>query len=193
MPQDHVPMRFCKRRLQGKGSLHAAFSIGSVLGLLLAAPVAAADTASRKPGLWEVKTSIDDRGRAVTVQQCIDASTDQMLQSSAGPFSAPLCAGRQVKTSEGGMTIDTQCRFNGKPASAHAVVSGSFDSAYTMTVTAEGDDLPATKMTMDAKWLGACAAGQQPGDVIMAGGVKVNIPELQKRALAPDSATQSGK
>jgi hypothetical protein len=48
-------------------------------------------------------------------------------------------------------------------------------------------------MTMDAKWLGACAAGQQPGDVIMAGGVKVNIPELQKRALAPDSATQFGK
>jgi hypothetical protein len=166
---------------------------GALVSLLLAAPAAAADAASRKPGLWEVKTSIDDRGRAVTVQQCIDAATDQMLQSSAGPFSAPLCSARQVKTSEGGMTIDTQCRFNGKPASAHAVVSGSFDSAYTMTVTAEGEDLPATKMTMDAKWLGACAAGQQPGDVIMAGGVKVNIPELQKRALAPDSATQFGK
>ena len=193
MSQDHVPMRFCKRRLQGRTRLHAAFSLGTAFGLLLAAPAVAADAAARKPGLWEVRTSIDDRGRAVTVQQCIDASTDQMLQSSAGPFSAPVCSARQVKTSEGGMTIDTQCRFNGKPARAHAVVSGSFDSAYTMTVTAEGDDLPATKMTMDAKWLGACAAGQQPGDVIMAGGVKVNIPELQKRALAPDSATQPGK
>ena len=167
--------------------------LGTALSVLFAVPATAGDAASRKPGLWEVKTSIDDRGRAVTVQQCIDASTDQMLQSSAGPFSAPVCSARQVKTSEGGMTIDTQCAFNGKPASAHAVVSGSLDSAYTMTVTAEGEDLPATKMTMDAKWLGACAAGQQPGDVIMAGGVKVNIPELQKRALAPDSATQSGK
>jgi hypothetical protein len=179
--------------LHGKARLHAVFAVGAVFGFLLAAPASAGDAASRKPGLWEVKTSIDDRGRAVTVQQCIDASTDQMLQASAGPFSAPLCAGRQVKTSEGGMTIDTQCRFNGKPASAHAVVSGNLESAYTMTVTAEGEDLPATKMTMDAKWLGACAAGQQPGDVIMAGGVKVNIPELQKRALAPDSSTQSGK
>ena len=83
--------------------------------------------------------------------------------------------------------------LNGKPASARAVVSGSFDSAYTMAVTAEGDDLPATRMTMNGKWLGACTSGQQPGDVIMAGGVKVNIPELQKRALAPDPSPQPGK
>jgi hypothetical protein len=163
---------------------------GVFSGALPAASSAADDAASRKPGLWEVKTSIDDRGRAVTVQQCIDASTDQMLQSSAGPLSAPLCSAREVKKSEGGMTIDTKCSFNGKPASVHAVVSGSFDTAYTMTVTADGVDLPATKMTMEGKWLGGCAAGQQPGDVVMAGGVKVNIPDLQKRAGAP---TQLGK
>jgi hypothetical protein len=160
--------------------------------LLTATQAFAADAPLRKPGLWEVKTTIQDSGRAVTVQQCIDAATDQMLQSSTGPFSAPLCASREVQKSEGGMTIDSKCSFNGKPASAHAVVSGSFDSAYTMAVTAEGDDLPATKMTMDGKWLGACAADQRPGDVIMAGGVKVNIPELQRRALAPDPM-QPGK
>lgn len=177
-------MRFCKSRLQGKAGLHAAVSTGVLFGLLLVAPAAADDATSRKPGLWEVRTSIDDRGRAVTVQQCIDAATDQMLQSSAGPFSAPVCSSREVKKSDAGMTIDTQCTFNGKPASAHAVVSGSFDSAYTMTVTAEGVDLPATKMTMDGKWLGACAPDQKPGDVVMANGVKINIPELQKRAIA---------
>ena len=46
---------------------------------------------------------------------------------------------------------------------------------------------------MDGKWLGACAADQKPGDVIMSNGVKVNVPDLQKRALAPDAATQSDK
>lgn len=157
--------------------------LGAVLGLLLAATASAADTPLRKPGLWEVKTTMEDRGRAVTVQQCVDAATDQMLQSSAGPFSAPLCTAREVQQSEGGMTIDSRCTFNGNPASAHAVVTGSFDSAYTMSVTAEGDDLPATKMTMEGKWLGACAADQRPGDVVMANGVKVNIPELQQRAI----------
>jgi hypothetical protein len=167
--------------------------IGIVMALMATAQAEAADAPARKPGLWEVKTAIGGQGRAVTVQQCIDASTDQMLQSSAGPFSLPACTGRDVKTSDRGMTIDSKCSFNGKPASAHADITGSFDSAYTMTVTAEGSDLPATKMTMEGKWLGACAAGQQPGDVVMANGVTVNIPELQKRALAPDAATQLGK
>jgi hypothetical protein len=165
--------------------------IGMFFGLIAAAQAADAP-AARKPGLWEIKTSIEGRGRAVTVQQCIDASTDQMLQSSAGPLSAPLCE-REVQTSDAGMTIDSRCTFNGKPASAHAVVLGSFDSAYTMTVTSEGSDLPEAKMTMEGKWLAACAADQKPGDVIMANGVKVNIPELQKRALSPDTATQFGK
>lgn len=172
----------CKRPLPGNARLHAVVHVGAVFGLLVAVPARAEDAALRKPGLWEVKTSIDDRGRAVTVQQCIDAATDQMLQSSAGPFSAPVCAKRDVKKSDAGMTIDTQCTFNGKPASAHAVVTGSFDTAYTMTVTAEGVDLPATRMTMEGKWLGACGPDQRPGDVIMANGVKVNIPELQQRA-----------
>jgi hypothetical protein len=167
--------------------------MGMAFGLIAVAQASAADAPARKPGLWEIKTTIGDHGRPVTVQQCIDATTDQMLQSSAGPFSAPLCSSREVKASDTGMTIDSHCGFNGKPASAHADITGSFDSAYTMTVTAEGDDLPAAKMTMEGKWLGACAAGQQPGDVIMANGVKVNIPELQKRALAPDTSTQFGK
>ncbi|SRR5579871_3024466 len=182
MLQDHIPMDFCKNRLQGKAGLHAALAIGASLAVLGAASASADEAAARKAGLWEVKTSIDDRGRAVTVQQCIDGATDQMLQSSAGPFSAPVCAKRDVKKSDAGMTIDTQCTFNGKPASAHAVVTGSFETAYTMTVTAEGVDLPATRMTMEGKWLGACAPDQKPGDVIMANGVKVNIPELQQRA-----------
>lgn len=170
-----------------------ALCLGAVFGLLGAGLASADDAPLRKPGLWEIKTSIDDRGRSVTVQQCIDAATDQMLQSSAGPFAAQACTGREVKKSDGGITIDSKCSFNGKPASAHAVVTGSFDTAYTMAVTAEGVDLPATKMTMDGKWLGACAAGQQPGDVIMAGGVKVNIPELQKRTLGPDNSMPFGK
>jgi hypothetical protein len=161
-------------------------AIGMIFGLISVAH--AAETPARKPGQWEVKTSLEGQGRTVTVKQCIDAATDQMLQSSAGPFSAPLCE-RDVQKSDGGMTINSRCTFNGKPASVRAVVTGSFDDAYTMTVTSEGSDLPATKMTMEGKWLGACAADQMPGDVIMASGIKINIPEMQKRALAPGPMT----
>jgi len=160
-------------------------AIGMIFGLISAAQ--AADAPLRKAGQWEIKTSLEGHGHAVTVRQCIDAATDQMLQSSTGPFAGPACPQREVKKSDGGMTIDSHCTFNDKPASVHAVVSGSFDDAYTMTVTSEGGDLPVAKMTMEGKWIGACAADQKPGDVVMANGVKVNVPDLQKRALAPDT------
>jgi uncharacterized protein DUF3617 len=156
------------------------------LAVISARPAQAADLPSRKPGLWEVKTSIEGSPRPLTVQQCIDASTDRMLQSSAGPFSPAACPEREVTKSGASISIDSRCTLSGKPASAHADITGSLDSAYTMTVTSEGGGLPAVKMTVESKWLGACAADQQPGDVMMPGGVKINVPELQKSAPAPD-------
>jgi hypothetical protein len=163
------------------------------LAAAIATPAQATDLPARKPGLWEVKTSIEGSPRALTVQQCVDASTDQMLQSSAGPFSAAACPDREVKKSDASMSIDSRCSLGGKPATAHAVVAGSFDSAYTMTVTSEGGGLPAVTMTIESKWLGACAADQKPGDVIMSGGVKINVPELQKSAPAPDASPPPAK
>ncbi len=62
-------------------------------------------------------------------------------------------------------------------------MTGSFDSAYTMTVTSESESIPGGKMTMTmaAKWLGPCTADQKPGDMIMGNGMKMNILEMQKR------------
>jgi hypothetical protein len=158
---------------------------GIVSGLIFHVAAQAAELPSRKAGLWEIKTSIDGAARAFTVKQCIDATTDQLLQSSAGPFSASLCEMREAKKTESGMTIDSRCSIGGKAGSAHAVIAGSFEDAYTMTVTSEGGDLPPSKMIIEGKWLGACTAGLSPGDVIMGNGVQVNILQLQKRALTP--------
>jgi Protein of unknown function (DUF3617) len=154
-------------------------------GLIFHVAAQAAELPSRKPGLWEIKTSIEGSSRAFTVKQCIDAATDQLLQSSAGPFSASLCEAREAKKTESGMTIDSRCSVGGKAGRAHAAIAGSFEDAYTMTVTSEGGDLPPSKMTIEGKWLGACTAGLSPGDVIMGNGVQVNILQLQKRALTP--------
>jgi hypothetical protein len=84
-------------------------------------------------------------------------------------------------------TIDFKCTVAGKSATAHSVTTGSLDSAYTMTVTAQSEGIPNGKMvmTMDGKWLGPCTADQKPGDVILSNGVKINILEIQKRSLLP--------
>jgi hypothetical protein len=159
----------------------------SVLVLICAMPVLAAELPSRKPGLWGVKTSIENRNApAQMIQQCIDAATDQMMQSSAGPYDAAACHKRDVQTFENSITIDSTCTIGGKTATAHAVVTGSFDSAYTMTVTSQSEDLPGGKMimTMDAKWLGPCTADQKPGDIILANGRTINLLEAQKHVIS---------
>jgi hypothetical protein len=161
-------------------------TIGATAVLVLAGvmPALAAELPSRKAGLWEVRTSIENHnGPVVTIQQCIDASTDQMMQSSAGPLAPAACSRRDVQKSGDTTTIDSTCSLTGKTATAHAVIAGSFDSAYTMTVTSESSALPGGKMTMTmvAKRLGPCTAEQKPGDMIMPNGVKINILEMQRR------------
>ena len=63
---------------------------GLVFCLLAMAPAGCAwadDLPLRKAGLWEVKMTVENRNApGQTIQQCIDAATDQMMQSSAGPF-----------------------------------------------------------------------------------------------------------
>jgi hypothetical protein len=162
----------------------------SILVLICTTAAPAADLPSRKPGLWQVKTRIDDsKAPEQLIQQCIDAATDQMMQSSAGPFAPAACPAREVQRSDNSMTIDSACTVGGKSAAAHAVVTGSFDSAYTMTVTAQSGEIPGGKMTMtmEAKWLGPCAADQKPGDIVMGNGMKINIPEILKRTTSPDN------
>jgi uncharacterized protein DUF3617 len=163
------------------------FAGAAALVLACAMPALAAEMPTRKAGLWEIKTSLESRGGAgMTVQQCIDAATDQMMMSSGGPLAQQACPKRDVQRSGNTVTIDSTCTFKDRTATTHAVITGSFDSAYTMTVTSQSDALPGGKMnmTMMGKWLGPCAADQKPGDMIMGGGLKLNILEMQKHGLS---------
>jgi hypothetical protein len=155
------------------------FWASAVLILAGALPAVAAELPTRKAGLWEVRIN----GASQAIQQCIDASTDQMMQSSGGALAEAACSRRDVQKSANGLTIDSTCTVAGKTATSHAVMTGSFDRAYTMTVTSESETLPGGKMTMTlaAKWLGPCAADQKPGDMIMGNGFKMNILEMRKR------------
>jgi hypothetical protein len=82
----------------------------SILVLFCAMPALAAELPSRKPGLWQVKTSIGGSNvPAPVIKQCIDATTDQMMQSSAGPSAPAACPERDVQRSENSITIDSTC------------------------------------------------------------------------------------
>src|ERR1700688_4386160 len=104
------------------------FGAVSIVVLIGAMPALAAEMPSRKAGLWEVTMSFENRNvPGQTIQQCIDAATDQMMQSSAGPFAAQACSKRDVQRSANTITIDSTCTIGGKSATSRAVINGSFD------------------------------------------------------------------
>jgi hypothetical protein len=164
------------------------FTATSVLVLIFfATPALSAELPSRKAGLWEVQTSFENgKIPAQVVRQCVDTATDQMMQSRAANYQQE-CSKRDVQKSAVSTTIDSTCTVGGKTLTSHAVITGSFDSAYTMTVTSQSEGPPAVSrtLTMAAKWIGPCAADQKPGDMIMANGMKINILDAQKRGPPP--------
>ena len=79
----------------------------------------------------------------------------------------------------------------------HGVISGDFNSAYTVKVSSKREGGPAvpgrpadgtSNMTMEAKWLGACKADQKPGDMIMSNGMKMNIRDIPNLPGIPGAA-----
>ncbi len=146
-----------------------------VLGVTAAA---AAEFPTRKAGLWILSMKTPG-GRAVSMQQCVDAKTDAALQSMGGGMAQRACSKRSIQRSGDTTTIDSVCTIAGRTRTTRAVITGSFDSNYTMVITSQSDGTPTTSTTMTAKWTGPCAAGQRPGDVIMANGFKMNILDMQ--------------
>lgn len=167
----------------------------AALTLVYAAPAFAIDMPARKPGLWELKIAIEGlQMPARVMKQCTDAASDKVLNSNFGGSAQEACSKQDVTKSATGMIIDSVCKFGDSTTATHAVVTGSFDSAYSVDVASTrqgGPPMPgatpgaATHMKIEAKWLGACAAGQKPGDVIMANGMTMNVLEVSKMPGAP--------
>lgn len=163
-----------------------------ILCLFCARAASADEIPTRKPGLWEIKMQIDGRTLPMkSMQQCTDAATDKQLMSGFGRPELQACPKKTVNASGNTITIDSVCKIRGATETTHAVISGDFNSAYTVAVTSKhagGRPLPhgaapggVVHMTMQAKWLGPCAKGQRPGDLIMPGGIKINVHELAVR------------
>ena len=158
--------------------------------LLAAAPAFALDMPVRKAGLWELTMTFEQPKLAAhKMRQCTDATTDKYLNSSFGGSAQQTCAKQEVHERDGTIIVNSVCSFAGMTTQSHAVITGSFDSAYKMEVTTRhlsGPRPPGLspngerRMAVAAKWLGPCKDGQRPGDIIMRGGIKVNVLDLQK-------------
>ena len=153
-----------------------------------AMPATAEELPKRKPGLWEIRMVVGGREVPLrNIQQCTDAETETLMSTNLGGVMGSHCEQPKISNSGGTITVDSRCTIGSRPTTTRAVIRGDFDSAYTVTLTsppAAGGSLTGSAsdaqphMTMEARWVGPCREGQRPGDIIMPGGIKLNVRDL---------------
>lgn len=168
-----------------------------VLGacLMTAAPaaaVAAVELPVRKAGLWEMKMLRTGAPKPeMTMQHCTDETTDKAMNSAFSPASKDICSKQDIEKTATGYVTDSVCTVAGVTMATHSEIVGDFNSAYTVKATSHSQGgsaaVPRDSTTViEAKWLGACKAGQKPGDIMMPGGIKMNIKDMERlKGLLP--------
>jgi len=168
--------------------------LGSAICFALSAGSARAeDLPVRKAGLWEMKlVTTGSPVPEMTMQHCTDETVDKEMSNNVSPMAKQICAKQEIKKTATGYVSDSECSVAGVSTTSHAEITGDFNSAYMVKSTshAQGGVAGAagrdSTMTVQAKWLGACKADQKPGDIVMPGGFKMNVRDMDKlKALLP--------
>jgi hypothetical protein len=174
--------------------------LGLAAALLIGLPASdavAVELPVRKAGLWEMKM-LRTGGPVpeMTMQHCTDETTDKAMSSSFSPASKELCPKNDILKTATGYVSDSVCNVAGVTMTSHSEITGDFNSAYTVKTTSQRQGGPPgmprdSTTTIEAKWLGACKADQKPGDIMMPGGARMNIKDMEKlKALMPKPAAK---
>ena len=164
-------------------------SFGSALALLALLPAGAAvavELPVRKAGLWEMKVlRAGSPSPEMTMQQCTDETTDKDMATAMSPMGKEMCSKQDIQKTATGYVSDSVCGIAGMSITSHAEITGDFNSAYTVKSTAHSERGPTgvprdSTTTIEAKWLGACKPDQKPGDIMMPGGMKMNVKDMEK-------------
>jgi len=154
---------------------------------------------ARKSGLWEVRVRKDDlagprqgpqASRApATVLQCTSPEAEPAMLLAVVPgqedCSAPRVASRRGAGRERTYDVSTVCYVHDNRVNARITLSGDLQSAYRGTFDVQYARTPqhdTGPMVFEGRWLGACQAGQRPGDMVLPNGVTVNVVDDLQRA-----------
>ena len=157
-----------------------------VLALVPALDARAVEMPVRKAGLWEMKiVRTGSPLPEMTMQHCTDAATDRDMNTGIAPAAKDVCSKNDLQKTATGYVADSACSIAGASITSHSDITGDFNSAYTVKTTSHTEHGPTalprdSTTTIEAKWLGACKPGQNPGDIVMPGGFKLNIKDAER-------------
>lgn len=160
----------------------SASANGTSATAVASAPAAPEAPPSRKPGLWTQTMTSDVMNQ--TMKMCLDAAADQKLKfwgSSQAGKSTNCTEQKVTRRLGGGWDFHSVCQMGESGTiTSDGSATGDFGSHYKVEVTAVTTGSPMAqangthKMTIEATWNGPCPADMKPGDMEMAGGMRIN-------------------
>jgi hypothetical protein len=143
------------------------------------APVSPAALPERTPGLWEQKVTA--AGRTQVSRICLDRAVEQRFTVWGQHAGAGPCRPRITPHAGGGWEFASACDMGERgKTETRGVVTGDFSKSYRVTATSSISGAPADMngthdMTLEASWQGPCPADVRPGDMLLPGGLKINM------------------
>ncbi|MGI8839791.1 MAG: DUF3617 domain-containing protein [Caulobacteraceae bacterium] len=155
---------------------------------------AAVQPPARKAGLWEQSMTRDGAALAIVgrVRVCVDAASEARLSLFGGRMGRSACPRRAVvRRPGGGYAFASTCDMGeAGVTTTSGTLSGDLAARYRIHAHSDtaGSSVPAMNgghvTDIDATWLGPCPAGMNPGDMILANGMKINAGKLAGLAQA---------
>ena len=132
--------------------------------MLGAGSAASQELPSQKPGLWEITmTSAKIPGGTRSYKMCQDAASVAAGKASAAELLKKDCAKNSVRNQGDTWVSDTECTMSGMHVISHSEMTVHGDKVFHTQLTSTYGSGKPELMTIDHKFLGACAAGQQVG------------------------------
>jgi len=145
-----------------------------------------ANMPKRKPGLWEMQTS-GMGGQPQTTKICLDADTDTAMYKMGTHMGGQMCSKFKIDVQGGNKVVtDAVCKINAPNGAvnmtSHSETTYTGDTAYATQghITYDPAIMGHADMaiTSSGRWVGQCAAGQKPGDMIMPNGQTMNVKDI---------------
>ena len=139
---------------------------------------------SQKPGLWQLSSSMAQMPHGMVTKICVDASMTDHLIDTGQHVQGVTCSKRDVRMRPGGATVDSVCTTAGRTLTTHADINMPTPASFHETVQTSFSPAIAghssQSSTVDGQWQGQCPAGMRAGDMIMPGGMKINMYDVTK-------------
>jgi hypothetical protein len=163
--------------------------IASALALvffgLAGASAFADDIPVLKSGLWVLSRSTSEQSDKRMTTMCLDESVQAEMREFGLGVAKEMCSKSDRRVEGNRLTMDAVCKLGVTTMTTHSVMTFTGNTAYHTQGSATYDppmmNMSESKSSIDAKWVGDCPAEQQPGDITLESGQKVNIKSMIRK------------